>query len=129
MFLLYIDILTEPSFIFEKPILTDIKKDFPMIETCDLDNFSENFLFDYTLTAFQKTENNILFFNVQDSEASLGKAILLLNKLIKKKQEITIFMKGNHTMLEKMLKIYPHTHFNCQKDGIYKIISKLSASK
>lgn len=129
MFLLYIDILTEPSFVFEKPILTEIKKDFPLIEICDLDNFSENFLFDYTLTAFQKTENNILFFNVQDSEASLGKAILLINKLIKKKQEITIFMEGNHAMLEKMLKIYPHTHFDYKKEEIYKIISKLSASK
>ncbi|MCP4520529.1 MAG: hypothetical protein GY827_02340 [Cytophagales bacterium] len=125
MLLLYIEILKEPSFNFQKPTLEFIKSNFSDLDTLDLDNHSENYLFDYALKAFQENDQGILFFDIQDSSAQLGKSILLLNKLIKKKEQMLIFLKGNHSMLEKMLKIYPNTFINLSEEKIKEQISSL----
>ncbi len=123
MLLLYIEIIKEPTFNFQKPQLDTLKSTFSNLNTLDLDNHSENYLFDYALSAFQKENQGILCFHIKDAEAQLGKSILLLNKLIKKKEQMLIFLTGNHTMLEKMIKIYPNVHINVEEEEMKKQIS------
>lgn len=129
MLLLYIEIIKEPTFDFHKPSLDTLKNTFPKLDTLDLDNHSENYLFDYALSAFQQESQGILYFHIKDTEAQLGKSILLLNKLIKKKQQMLIFLEGNHLMLEKMMKIYPNVYINVDNSEIEQKINEFSNNK
>jgi|GEM_PF-2194438 hypothetical protein len=100
--------LTENATEFKAaPWVSAIKSRYPDAEVMELDNHSELYLFQKTLTwLLQSNEGLILHIHNYDPEASTGMIFRFLQDVLQKKKPLLITIQGKHAGIEKYVRAF-----------------------
>jgi len=84
--------------------LQSVKSQFPDVYTIDIDNFSENSLWQSVQEIIKLSEKSLLFFKVTSTEASLFSVIPLVEFLFDLEHKIQLVVEGAHPVLSQLLR-------------------------
>lgn len=77
----------------------------PDLLLLDADNHSEELVIDHQLKMLDQASQVVLILDVA-TDVTPGKTVMLIEKLLRKKElNLSVFLKGNNTMIERMLKL------------------------
>jgi len=100
----YIRLEKTPIVHFTVPLLQSVKSQFPDVYTIDIDNFSENSLWQSVQEIIKLSEKSLLFFKVTSTEASLFSVIPLVEFLFDLEHKIQLIVEGAHPVLSQLLR-------------------------
>jgi len=100
--------LTESAAEFKPaPWVNAIKSRYPEAEVMELDNHSELYLFQKTLSwLLQSKDGLILHIHSFHREASTGTMFRFLQDVLQKKKPLLITVQGNHAGIEKYIRAF-----------------------
>jgi hypothetical protein len=106
----YLDLTEEAQIIYEKPLLSWVKKKFPEVVTFDLDAASEPMLQNHAQRLLQESRFCLLFLKTGQNQ-KLGPEMKLLDVLFRKPTGAAVAVCGQHAPLENILKARPTIAF------------------
>ena len=99
--LIYIEVIKQINFSYQKEFISKLKETLPDLEVFDLDNHSEASLFSYAIDLIHKSDKCVLIFKVEP-DASLGKAMMIIEEILKSNEKCYVIVQGQNNMMEKI---------------------------
>lgn len=105
--IIYLELTKEISYHYPKEFLATLKELLPEVDTFDLDNHSEPLLFNYAIDLIRKSDQCVVIFKTEQ-EASSGKAMLLLEEILKNKSKLLFISICENKFVEKISRQLPN---------------------
>ncbi|GAB5523409.1 MAG: hypothetical protein Roseis2KO_12810 [Roseivirga sp.] len=123
--LLYIQVKSQDQIGFGNPY-SSLAADSPNLLLLDADNYSEELVIDHQLKMLDQASQVILILDVA-TDSSPGKTVRLIERLLRKKGlNLSVFLKGNNAVIERMLKLSKTTvQSELSEQALYTAIGKL----
>jgi hypothetical protein len=99
--LIYIEVIKQINFSYQKEFISELKETLPNLDVFDLDNHSEASLFSYAAELIRKSDKCVLLFKVEPN-ATLGKAMMVVEEVLKNKDKCYVIVQGQNNMMEKI---------------------------
>lgn len=100
------------SSIYEYPIITWIKEQYPEITVLDVDNSSDDLLISYACRLIVEEDRVIIYFIAKNPDAPVGAALRIIEAIIStEKATIQVLSEGQHNRLAAILTSRPHIPF------------------
>ncbi len=99
---IYVELGQNSHFSYHKPILEQVKKQFPDLSFLDLDTFSEEFLINQACQLVELASKCGVYFTSLEPDASFGATLRLAEVLIRRQQPTLVVLQGTHTRLERL---------------------------
>lgn len=104
---IYAELGNEINYSYQKPLLAQIKKQFPSVEYLDLDTYSDEFLITQACQMVEQANSCGIYFKILDSEAALGAILRLAEVVIRRTQNGLVVLQGSHSRLERLFSHRP----------------------
>jgi hypothetical protein len=99
---IYAELGQNSHYSYHKPILGQVKKQFPDLDFLDLDTFSEEFLITQGCQMVELASKCGVYFKSLEPDAALGATLRLAEVLIRRQQPTLVILQGTHTRLERL---------------------------
>lgn len=90
-------------------LLSEIRKNFPVVPVFDLDNYSESLMFEYASRLIKESDKTAIIFE-QDEDAT-NKVSLFHSDILKYKDKIFVVTLSDNSIIMKLKNVLPQGHF------------------
>ncbi len=104
---IYAELDQDLHYSYQKPVLGQVKKQFPSLDYLDLDTFSEEFLIMQACQMIALADKCGVYFKSLEPEAPLGATLRLAEILIRRQQPTLVILQGANTRLERLFSNRP----------------------
>ncbi len=108
---IYVAVADEPSYSYENPFLSQVKKQFPEIVYLDIDSFSDDFLVTQACQLVEQAEVCVVYFTSTAPAARMGSSARLAEVLIRKQNKSLVGLQGANTRIERLFTARTHLSF------------------
>lgn len=103
---IHIEITGTPSFVYERPVLSALKSQFPELVIYDIDTLSDASLINYAKDLMAEASRYVLIIEIKENQSAV-KILPLLEANLKNKEKVLVIMNGSSAVVEKMLSLMP----------------------
>lgn len=109
---IYAELLNEPNYSYQKPILSWIKQTVHSVDCLDIDSFTEDYLITQACQMLENATTKVVYFKSAVIDASMGSLARLAEVLIQNTEgKRLMILEGQHTRLEKIFLNRPGLEF------------------